>query len=719
MNKYIIVVLGIMMGMTLHLDAQPCPRNFEKREGTFQVSELTTIETRSECLSHLPSYIKSYIRDTPGKVNNRLVLCVDDGTSLGKEEYTMEIKPDEIIIKGGGPSGVFYGIQQLFRYLPAEIYSKKGLDKAAQVQCGFIKDGPECEYRGVMLDVVRAWVDKTQVLRQIEFMSYHNLNTLHWHLTDNEGWRIEIKSHPELAAIGGFRGGDSPVMPQYGMFDRKYGGYYTQEDVKEIVQYARERAVRIIPEIDLPGHSRAAARVMPEILCDIKVDTSKTAGRNNHNVWCVGKESNYKLLDDIIREVAELFPSEYIHIGGDEVGMGGWLACPHCKALMEECGYVDGRQLEDHFMKRVVSIVQSYGKIPMAWWDKDVITGDTFPKESILCGWQAVKACRQPLSIGYPTVFMSAWHFYFDMKQGPYDPGVTWGGIIDYKRVYKSRAENLGIPAEERKNIIGYEGAFWGETHAQYCPDRPDYLDYMLYPRVAALGAVSWGCSLTAEEYSEEMTARHYPRLAAMGVRFRLPEPDILYDGHYLTARVHDAGQVYYSYKGGAEKRYFKPIKTSDPDAYEFRSKFGSGLSSVIKDANCLKKIKPAFKLTSSLPADNYRPVSGVESYEQETHFGRSCHKGDWILLTFDELLVCRRISIKTGMADMVYSGFPAGDVYVSYDGEDFHKVGEIDNERVVIEPQKPIKAIRLVCKTHGNANRLTVIQPIEVYPHN
>lgn len=715
MKREFIALVSLML-MSMFVYAQPCPRHFQKSDGYFNFSGNTSVDVCSDELSHLPAYIKTHIRDTPGNTGNCIVLDIDRNSADGPEDYTLAVTRDTIKIIGGGVSGVFYGIQQLFRFCPAEIYSKTGLRKAAQIPCGSIKDGPASEYRGVMMDVVRAWVDKGQVLRMIELMGYHNLNVLHLHLTDNEGWRLEIKSHPELAEVGGFRGGDSPVMSQYGKFGQKYGGYYTQDDIREIVKYASDRAIRIIPEIDLPGHSCAIARVKPEILCDILIDTLTTAGRNNHNVWCVGKESNYALLHDILREVAELFPGEYIHIGGDEVGMGGWLRCPHCKALMEKNGYTDGRQLEDYFMGRVADMVKSYGKTPALWWDKDVIT-EGFTRESLVYGWQAVNACREPLKKNYRTVFMSAWHFYFDMKQGARDPGVTWGGIVDYRRVYNSGVEKLGVTPQEKANVVGYEGAFWGETHLQYCPERPDYLDFMYFPRVAALSALAWGSDLTEEEYVRQMTERHYHRLSAMGVSFRLPEPDVLYDGKYLSACVKDAGEVYVSYKGGRERAYRKPVKTSDPDAYSFRSRLGSGLSVETKAAICLEKIKPSFKLTSSLPLDGYRPVSGVEKYERETHFSRACHRGDWMLLTFDNPLECRRIVIKTGRADMVYSGFPTGEIYVSADGVDFHKVGNIVDEKAVVEPQFPIKAIKLVSTSHGNADRLTMIQPIEIYP--
>ena len=212
---------------------------------------------------------------------------------------------------------MFYGIQHLLRQLPPSVYAKQGLSEPVQLPLGVSLDAPESTYRGLMIDVARAFVDAEGLKRQIDLMGMHNLNVLHLHLTDNEGWRLEIKSHPELSEVGGFRGGDSSVGAQYGLWDRRYGGYYTQEQMREIIDYAKFRNITIIPEIDLPGHSQAIARVLPEILCDYAPDTSRSAGYDTRGVWCVSREKNYRLLDDIISEVAALFPSEDIHIGGE------------------------------------------------------------------------------------------------------------------------------------------------------------------------------------------------------------------------------------------------------------------------------------------------------------------------------------------------------------------------------------------------------------------
>lgn len=670
-------------------------------------------------------YLKEYLSGTKLAAGNayaeavtesRIVLDIDGGLECCPEGFEFAVRPGELRITGRDRAGVFYGIQHLLRQLPPSIYAKEGLSEPVRLPLGVRPNAPENAYRGLMIDVARAFVDTEGLKRQIDLMGMHNLNVLHLHLTDNEGWRLEIKSHPELSEVGGFRGGDSSVGAQYGLWDRRYGGYYTQEQMREIIDYAKFRNITIIPEIDLPGHSQAIARVLPEILCDYAPDTVRTAGYDTRGVWCVSREENYRLLDDIISEVAALFPSEYIHIGGDEVGMKGWLSCHHCSALMRERGFTDPKQLEDLFMKRVTDIVKAKGKTPVAWWDKDVIT-DTFTKESLVCAWQDIPACRNAMAKGYRTVFMSAWHLYFDMKQGPHDPGQDWGGIIDWHRVYDLDLGRLGVTDAEKSVVIGYEGAFWAETHLQNAPESPDYLDFMLWPRAAALGAMSWGKKLSGEEFAEYMRTRHYPRLSAMGVAFRLPEPSVTWENGLLSASAEDGETILCIKNGGSPKAYYRPFKTAHPESYSFVVRFGSGRSVPVKARQCCDTIAPAFRLSSSLPEDGWKPFSGVEAYRDKTHFSSTPHDGDWIRINFSNPVKCREIALKTGEAHFASGGFPYGRVEVSYDGKHFHRVGELIDGGVSIFPKRPVRSVRLVCTFTGNSRDLTILQPIRVYP--
>lgn len=701
-------------------------RLFEKYFGGHMTltSSSDVVALSGDVADYVP-YLKEYLSGTELAAGNacaeavtagRIALDIDNDLECGPEGFEFAVRPEEICITGRDRAGVFYGIQHLLRQLPPSVYDKQGLSEPVQLPLGVSLDAPENAYRGLMIDVARAFVDAEGLKRQIDLMGMHNLNVLHLHLTDNEGWRIEIKSHPELAEVGGFRGGDSPVGAQYGLWDRRYGGFYTQEQMREIIDYAKFRNITIIPEIDLPGHSQAIARVLPEILCDYAPDTVRTAGYDTRGVWCVSREENYRLLDDIISEVAALFPSEYIHIGGDEVGMKGWLSCPRCSALMRKRGFTDPKQLEDLFMKRVTDIVKAKGKTPVAWWDKDVIT-DTFTKESLVCAWQDIPACRNAMAKGYRTVFMSAWHLYFDMKQGPHDPGQDWGGIIDWHRVYDLDLGRLGVTDAEKSVVIGYEGAFWAETHLQNSPECSYYLDFMLWPRAAALGAMSWGKKLSGERFAEYMRTRHYPRLSAMGVAFRLPEPSVTWENGLLSASAGAGETLLYIKDCGRPKAYDRPFKTAHPERYAFAARFGSGRSVPVKARQCCDTIAPAFRLSSSLPEDGWKPFSGVEAYRDKAHFSSTPHDGDWIRIDFSNPVKCREIALKTGEAHFASGGFPYGYTEVSYDGKHFHRVGELIDGGVSIFPKRPVRSVRLVCTFTGNSRDLTILQPIRVYP--
>lgn len=689
--------------------------------GCFELTASSDVTALSDEAGDYVAYLKEFLAGTEKPSadaikESRIVLDIDGGLECGPEGFEFAVRPEEIRITGRDRAGVFYGIQHLLRQLPPSIYAKEGLSEPVRLPLGVRLDAPENAYRGLMIDVARAFVDAEGLKRQIDLMGMHNLNVLHLHLTDNEGWRIEIKSHPELAEVGGFRGSDSPVGAQYGLWDRRYGGYYTQEQMREIIDYAKFRNITVIPEIDLPGHSQAIARVLPEILCDYAPDTVRTAGYDTRGVWCVSREENYRLLDDIISEVAALFPSEYIHIGGDEVGMKGWLSCPHCSALMSERGFADPKQLEDLFMKRVTDIVKAKGKTPVAWWDKDVIT-DTFTKESLVCAWQDIPACRNAMAKGYRTIFMSAWHLYFDMKQGPHDPGQDWGGLIDWRRVYDLDLGRLGVTDSEKSSVIGYEGAFWAETHLQNAPECPDYLDFMLWPRAAALGAMAWGKKLSNDGFAEYMRTRHYPRLSAMGVAFRLPEPSVTWENGLLSASAEDGETILCIKNGGSPNAYYRPFKTAHPESYSFVVRFGSGRSVPVKARQCCDTIAPAFRLSSSLPEDGWKPFSGVEAYRDKAHFSSTPHDGDWIRIDFSNPVKCREIALKTGEAHFASGGFPYGYTEVSYDGKHFHRVGELIDGGASIFPKRPVRSVRLVCTFTGNGRDLTILQPIRVYP--
>ncbi len=306
-----LVLLCLLMLLPFgSLDAQiiPTPRSDTPAPGRFVLDDTTVLSYADE-LAPLAGYLLQYLPLTSGRnvspTRRCIALSLDD--TLPAEGYRLTIREERIELAGGTGGGAFYAVQSLLQLLPAEVYAGR-CPLPVELDCRTIADAPAYAYRGMHLDVARTWMEGERLKRMIDLLAYHKINKLHLHLADDEGWRIEILSHPELAAIGGFRGGDSPVAPVYGKWGEKYGGYYTQAEMREIIRYAARRNIEIIPEIDLPGHSRTVARIHPEILCRYTPDTTPTGGYDTRSAWCVAREENYALLEDILDEICRLFP---------------------------------------------------------------------------------------------------------------------------------------------------------------------------------------------------------------------------------------------------------------------------------------------------------------------------------------------------------------------------------------------------------------------------
>ena len=545
MTKLRLTILALCLAAGAQ--AQPADAPLTPTGGEFTLGPSMTL-VADEGLLPLAEYAAEYLKcpvERQAAADGVLSLLIDPAPEAAAESYRLEITPDHITVRGADYGGVFNGLQALFRLLPPEIYAREGLQGPGTLPCGVREDAPKFAYRGMMLDVARTWIAPEALKRQIDLLAWHNINRLHIHLVDDEGWRIEIKSHPELAEVGGFRGGDSPIRPVYGKLDEKYGGYYTQDEMREIIRYAAVRNIEMIPEIDLPGHSRTIATLHPEIRCRFTPDTTLTAGYDDRSAWCVAREENYALLEDILGEICDLFPSEYVHVGGDEVDMSQWKRCPDCQALMAREGMDDPHRLEDRFMERMSAILRSHGK-RTAVWNEAVRTGN-LSRDTRVHGWESTRACLDATAKGYPTIVMPGEYFYFDMRQSPEEAGHNWAGIFDARKVYSFDLEGVGFSEEQRRHVAGLQGAFWSELYSAHEPERPDYLDYMLYPRVCALARLAWsGNGDGWERYYEELRTKHYPRMEAMGIRYRLFPPRLVCRDGVCTVTADDGSEIFY-----------------------------------------------------------------------------------------------------------------------------------------------------------------------------
>ena len=717
MKKLLFFILSVFALSSATAQIIPQPKSESYGEGSFTITNKSCLvynsaarESALYLLNYLPfKQILSSTKVMAGDIELSINRYLDE------EGYRLIVDKENIRIIGGSNAGVFNGIQTLLQLLPPQIYSGNVKLPISVPYCT-IEDSPKFAYRGFMLDVARTWISTDKVKRYIDLMSYLKLNKLHFHLTDDEGWRIEIKSHPELAQIGGFRGGDSPVFPRYGKFDEKWGGYYTQQELKDIVAYAAQRNIEIIPEIDMPGHSKALGAIYPEILCNYTPDKSRTNGLEIRNVWCAAKESNYALIDDIIREMSDIFTSDFIHIGGDEVNMEQWRKCPDCQKLKTNKGLENEKQIEDYFIARVTEILTKYGKKPAVW--NEAIDGGLLPKSTRVHGWSSIKKCLASTSKGYPTIIMPGHYFYFDMKQSPSEPGHNWAAIFDAKKVLSFDFTKEGFAAEHLKSVAGIEASFFSEIYIAHNPESCDYLDYMLFPRLVALSEVAWSHSRRSwNEFYSILKGVHYARMDAMGITYRLETPKVEYANGTLTASTTDGSTLYYTdLATGKSSRYNKPIVTKTPYNYEFYSQKGSGISKRTGSNEYYARLKPTVTVTSSVPCSSKAPISNATKYTNSiARTTRAAKAGDWIEYRFAEPLNCREIEVQTGHIHLRRCHLLKGYVEVSYDGKNYSRIAELTEGGATIKPSPALRAIRVVATDRSDAEDQIVIQSLKI----
>ena len=699
----------------------PQPISVTEHNSHFVISRSTTLVYESELLKPLVDYSCKYLRISNvvnvAPKNNYISILLDE--TLAEEEYHLSVSKESVKIVAGGYGGAFNGVQTLFQLLPSTVYTFKLRANERVLGCE-IKDKPKFAYRGFMLDVARTFMKKEDVLRYIDYIAYHKINKLHWHLVDNQGWRVEIKSHPDLAKVAGFRGGDSPLRSSLGKWTEKYGGYYTQEEIKEIVAYAAVRNIEIIPEIDLPGHSEALLRIYPQMLCNYTNDELHVNGNyDNRNVVCATKEAHYKILEEILAEVCALFPSKHFHIGGDEVNMSQWKKCPDCSAWLRKRGYTDGHKLEDMFVGRIQTILAKYGKVPSVW--NEAAFGGGLSKEALVHGWKSAKVCKEVMMKGYRTIFMPQEFFYFDMRQSAHETGPVWGGAFDVRKTYSFDFAKQGFTPEEVALVEGFEAAYWSESFLSQGGDKSlDFIEYQTFPRLCALAEQGWGKNGGDwEEFHHRLYSRHYDRMIDMGLNFRITPPTVKYENGLLSVEKIDHCPLFYRDDStGQIYHYSKPIATDKPAKYIFWAEYRGAKSPEVAHKSHYRTIQPKVKLTSSIPENPKRGYDGTAKYSKQMHTLRTCHEGDWLLFEFEEMVECRKVKFYAGYFASPSRLFPAGYLEISEDGKNFERVAELNEVgQVELINPRPFKAARIVATTSYVGGSYIRIASPEIYP--
>ena len=648
---------------------------------------------------------------------------VDPSMDIKKEGYTLNVTPDRIKICASDKAGAFYGVQTLLQLMPEGIYSKEKIVGKISVPCVSIEDAPRFGYRGAGLDVSRTFFPLETIYDMLDWISYHKLNKFHWHITDDNGWRIEIKKYPLLTEKGAWRGPDEVLPPSYGSGNKRYGGFYTQEEIKEVVKYAAERNIEIIPEIDLPGHSKAVIACYPEVGCTNVNKTMSVNGEVN-NVWCVGNEKTYIMIENIVAELAQLFPSEKLHLGGDEVNMDNWKNCPHCQAFMKKMGMKEEIELQNYFVRRMEKIVSKYGKV-LVGWDEIRKGGDLEPS-TIVYGWASMKAGAEAVKKGQRTVFLPAQYCYMDMKQSEFERGHNWAAIVTLDSTYKVDPIKMNdFTPEQEELVLGIQANLWTELL-----DRPErFLEYQYFPRLCALAEAAW-TQPELKDYDcfyNRLTQTHYNRLHNMGIKFRLPFPEVVYADGKLTATAPYEGAVIRYTTDASEPTveseiYKGSIATQEPEKYRFATFFMDYNQSITVGASNVELysyLTPEVEIESSYNESETTkgyPMGNITSYNMKKYWriNRRSNAGDYVLYKFKEPVECGKITVETGIPNITFYTCTEGYVEYSYNGTDFIKGDDFVYGIATIKPEEKVKAVKVVFTGMSDA-LITAFQNLKI----
>lgn len=422
-----------------------------------------------------------------------------DGT-MPAEAYRLSIAPGRVDIVAGSAQGAFYAVQSLRQLIPAAAYTLSGV-RAVELPAAEIADRPCMDYRGVMLDAARHFFTVDEVKELLDILALHKINRFHWHLTDDQGWRIEIKKYPKLTEIGSVRSRTLIGKDPGGEYDEScrydqtpHGGYYTQDDIREVVDYAARRFITVIPEIEFPGHAVAALASYPWLGCTGEQYEVRQTWDIDDRVFCVGKEQTFGFIEEVLSEVLELFPSEYIHIGGDECPTKMWEKCPHCLARMKAEAMTRPRQLQNYATARVERFLNAHGRRLIGW--DEILDGGVTPTATIM-SWRGKEGGVQAAKMGNHAIMSPSEYCYFDYYQSEdraAEP-LAWGGFVSVEKAYALDPYE-GLTPDQQECVLGVQANLWTEYIATL-----SQAEYMLLPRLGALAEVGW--SLDRKDYAD------------------------------------------------------------------------------------------------------------------------------------------------------------------------------------------------------------------------
>lgn len=528
MKRYLLLLLTLTLGLSVRAqdrcDIIPAPKAYEEMPGAFRLRSAAVeadpafAETAAD-LSARVAAVTGLKTAKPAAI--RLVRV----EGLPEEAYRLEVTQQQVTIEATDPAGAFYGVQSFLQLLPAQVYGdKRAKGVRWTAPCCRVEDRPHFPYRGMHLDVGRYFMPKETVMRFIDLMAMHKQNMFHWHLTEDQGWRIEIKKYPRLTEVGAWR----PFTADYrdeNPDGTPHGGFYTQDDVREVVEYARRRFVTVIPEIELPGHASAAIAAYPQLSCNPDAPHAvATSWGVKTDVFCPNAFT-FQFLEDVFTELFDLFPSPYYHIGGDECPKDAWMESDYCKDLMKVLGITDFHELQTFFVRRMDSFLRAHGKTVIGW---DEILDGSAVESTVVMSYRGHAPAAKAIQRGMKTILVpNRWTYldYYQMDPALEPKAQSLYLPIDKVYNYFPAVDSLRTLSDEY--IIGYECCVWGE-YAQ----TPERVEYLAFPRAVAAAEVAW-CDRGEKDWDSfyRRMRKEFGRLDAKGVRYNRALHDEMFNG--------------------------------------------------------------------------------------------------------------------------------------------------------------------------------------------
>ncbi|RPD40990.1 family 20 glycosylhydrolase [Chitinophaga barathri] len=592
----------------------PEPQSVQQMDGQVLITPRMKYFTNSEGAENAAKLFNTFLEANynmsleKGTMQNSTLIFSDDEV-LPAEGYQLTATRNKIVLQGH-EAGLFYGVQTLQQLLGTRT------TLGVPVRAVTIKDAPRFAYRGLMLDVGRHFFPVAYIKQYIDVMAHYKLNRFHWHLTEDQGWRIEIKKYPRLQSVASKR--KETMMGPYrdGKYDGKpYGGFYTQEEVKDVVKYAAERFITVVPEIEMPGHAQAALAAYPNLGCTGGPYEVVTKWGVHKEVFCAGNDSVFTFLEDVLNEVMPLFPGQYVHIGGDECPKDRWKTCPKCQARMKALGLKDEHELQSYFIQRMEKYLNGKGKKIIGW--DEILEGGLAPDATVM-SWRGEAGGIAAAKQKHDVIMTPNTYLYLDYHQGnPATEPLAIGGYLPLEKVYSYEPYPASLSAEEQKYIKGVQGNVWTE----YIPDQKS-VDYFTYPRALALAEITW--SPTAKKNYAAFLAKLPAALADLdsrGVNFRIPEAKgaenmVLSAGTTVSLQPSvPNGKIYYTIDGT------QPSASSTPSLKPFNVSPAPNQTITLKYIIVMPSGRSSAVYTNTYVRKSYKNALGVNPVNKGVQF--------------------------------------------------------------------------------------------------